>query len=207
METCEKCGRLKGFGKYGTGLKPSYEPIIIGMKPLDGTYVQNAQKWGVAGINIDDSRIGERWPSNFLIDEGVAERIDNASRFYYCAKTSSRERNEGLEGLPLHEVAGCYGEFEGDGRGRQTEHRPAKNNHPTVKPLALMRYLITLISPPSNALILDPFAGSGSTVLAAKQLGISALGIEKQPEYAEIAKARVNSFKKESTPDQLDLFD
>ena len=54
-----------------------------------------------------------------------------------------------------------------------------------------MRYLITLISPPTNALILDPFAGSGSTIVAAEQLGIDAIGIEKQPEYVEIARARL----------------
>ena len=82
-----------------------------------------------------------------------------------------------------------------------------RSTHPTVKPLSLMRYLITLIAPPSNALILDPFAGSGTTILAAHQLGISALGIEQSPEYCEIARARLQHSidKKRDTPEQLEF--
>jgi hypothetical protein len=203
MATCEKCGRLKGFEKYGTSLKPAYEPIIVAMKPLDGTYVQNALKWGVAGINIDDSRIGERWPSNFLIDEGIGERIENASRFFYCAKTSSKERNEGLEGMPdkpTHRIGAGIGEG-------KDPNAPAidKNNHPTVKPLKLMRYLITLIMPPKDGILLDPFAGSGSTILAAHQLGFKAIGIEKSPEYCEIARKRIENWKPEIP--EPDLFE
>jgi site-specific DNA-methyltransferase (adenine-specific) len=82
---------------------------------------------------------------------------------------------------------------------------PQRNGHPTVKPLALMRYLLTLIAPPQNALILDPFAGSGTTILAAKQLGINAIGIEKDSDYAEIARARLAD-KVEEPEAQLDLF-
>ena len=273
-----------GIEGYGTALKPAYEPIIMAMKPLDGTFKQNAEKWGQAGINIAATRIGNdlipnsnnhtshqkwkeqdgrqpkqipkgeltwskgRWPANVLFDEEAAQMLDEqsgfshskaairrnrsvlgvntkddsttlgmgdvfggfndsggASRFFYVAKTSSRERNEGLEGLPIKSSAGCYGEFEGDGRGRQTEHRPQKNNHPTVKPLALMRYLITLVAPPTNALILDPFAGSGSTILAAKQLGISAIGIEKSEEYVKIAEMRVANTPIQNDTNQLAL--
>ena len=64
------------------------------------------------------------------------------------------------------------------------------NNHPTVKSLSLMRYLCRLITPPGG-LILDPFAGSGTTCLAAKQEGFRFIGIEKEPEYAEIARRRI----------------
>ena len=109
--------------------------------------------------------------------------------------------------MPLKETAGCYGKFEGDGRGRQTEHQPSKNNHPTVKPLKLMRYLITLIMPPKDGILLDPFAGSGSTIIAAHQLGVKAIGIEKQAEYVEIANKRLEyykSFKEEKEPDLFD---
>ena len=255
-----------GFEGYGTALKPAYEPIIMAMKPLDGTFKQNAEKWGQAGINIDGCRIpinskddihsknphtqnkGEnniyglhkgssyevpkgRWPANLILDEEAAKMLDEqsgilktgsmnpqlhrkknsiyskfstaspngqigstggASRFFYCAKASSRERNEGLEGLPS-KAQTTYGEMKGTETHSENRQSLVKNIHPTVKPLALMRYLITLIAPPTNALILDPFAGSGSTIVAAKQLGISAIGIEKQPEYAEIARKRVEN--------------
>ena len=67
-----------------------------------------------------------------------------------------------------------------------------------------MEYLIKLVMPPKGGLLLDPFAGSGSTILAAKRLGFSAVGIEKQPEYAEIARARIASYQPDSD-NQLDL--
>ena len=245
---------------FGTALKPAWEPIILAMKPCEGTFAQNAEKWGVAGINVDACRINTqdilsfgsrelgdgikygkckpstegiqnplgRWPANLILDSEAGEMLDEmtgilttgggnkrntspntfrgkithqddhqdfsgkggASRFFYCAKTSSSERGKG-------------------------------NNHPTVKPIRLMQYLIKLIMPPKDGILLDPFAGSGSTIVAAKQLGVRAIGIEKCAEYVEIAKARVEAaainqqmelFERESatelTPEQQhDLFE
>jgi DNA modification methylase len=108
-----------------------------------------------------------------------------ASRFFYCAKASSSERNEGLENSGI------------------------KNIHATVKPLKLMKYLIKLVMPPTGGLLLDPFAGSGTTILAAKNLGFDAIGIEKDPEYCEIAKARIENFQEKiiiGKNQQLELF-
>jgi site-specific DNA-methyltransferase (adenine-specific) len=82
-----------------------------------------------------------------------------ASRFFYCAKASRKERGAG-------------------------------NTHPTVKPIALMRWLVRLVTPP-NGLVLDPFAGSGTTGLACKAEGFRFLGIEKEAAYAEIARKRL----------------
>ena len=82
-----------------------------------------------------------------------------------------------------------------------------KNNHPTVKPLKLMRYLITLIMPPKDGILLDPFAGSGSTIIAAHQLGVKAIGIEKQAEYVEIASKRLEYYKNLKDEKDPDLFD
>ena len=113
-----------------------------------------------------------------------------ASRFFYVAKASKSERNAGLEGMPL-KSQGAYGEFAGDGRGRQTEHQPTANFHPTVKPIKLMQYLIKLVTPPSG-IVLDPFMGSGSTGVAAKSLGFEFIGIEKDSSYYEIAERRIN---------------
>lgn len=86
-----------------------------------------------------------------------------ASRFFYCAKASKKEK----------------GDF---------------NNHPTVKPIKLMEYLVTLVTPP-NGVVLDPFAGSGSTLVAAKNRGFNYIGIEKEQEYIEIAEKRLNIIK------------
>lgn len=93
-----------------------------------------------------------------------------ASRFFYCAKVSSAERNAGLD--------------------RPQIRNQNENNHPTVKALKLMSYLIKLITPP-NGIVLDPFMGSGSTGLAAKNCGFEFIGIEKEQEYFEIAEKRI----------------
>jgi site-specific DNA-methyltransferase (adenine-specific) len=244
-----------GIDGYGTALKPAYEPIIMAMKPCDGTFKQNAEKWGQAGINIDGCRIGTnvetcpntrsggiwtqgevveaknhnkgRWPANVILDEEAAKMLDEsiyiekrknktpfhsldvpdrekirslgASRFFYCAKASSSERNEGLERLERLEAG--VGALRDSGRGKTSA-----NNHPTVKPLKLMEYLIKLIMPHKDGILLDPFAGSGTTILAAHKLGLKAIGIEKQPEYAEMAKSRIEYFKSKqgAQPDFLD---
>ncbi len=117
-----------------------------------------------------------------------------ASRFFYCAKASKSERNEGCEGLAEREGAGSY-EFRADGSldGKQTQAK--KNHHPTVKPLALMEYLCKLTSTPTGGLVLDPFAGSGTTLLAAYNTGCDYIGIERDPDYVKIIKARLANAK------------
>lgn len=127
-----------------------------------------------------------------------------ASRFFYCAKTSRSERNAGLEGR--HDLFEKREGFEekfsatmGDGIGKR-EHSPdepnawVKNAHPTVKPIALMRYLCRLVTPPGGC-VLDPFAGSGSTGCAAVLEGFRFVGIEKEASYAEIARSRIEHWE------------
>lgn len=261
--------------KFGTALKPAYEPIILAMKKLDGTFNQNAQRWGCSGINIDDSRIETtenltrdclglassvnegykrpyheiaekkvygstkgRWPANIILDEEAAEQLDQmsgvskspkaivkgtkssggilnrcegnrlsnsghgdsggASRFFYCPKASSRERNEGLEGIPI--ISCGTGALRDNGIGKL-----AQNTHPTVKPISLMKYIIKLLAPPGNPTLLDPFAGSGSTLVAATELGINSIGIELSEEYSEIARKRIEHAKNKDI--QYDLFE
>lgn len=123
-----------------------------------------------------------------------------ASRFFYVAKASKRERNAGLEGMEK-KAQGTYGKFAGDGRGRQTEHQPTENFHPTVKPIKLMEYLCKLITPPGG-IVLDPFMGTGSTGVAALKLGFSFMGIEREPEYFEIAKKRIENISKVDSPEE-----
>ena len=98
-------------------------------------------------------------------DDGATFYNDSgsAARFFYCAKANKSERNGGLE---------------------------KKNHHPTVKPIDLMRYLVRLVTPP-NGVVLDPFAGSGSTLIAAKIEQFDCIGIEMTDEYLPIIEARV----------------
>jgi site-specific DNA-methyltransferase (adenine-specific) len=120
----------------------------------------------------------------------------SAARFFYCAKASKRDRDEGLEHLEaVHRPNGNkwtdqdYRVARGE-RPPSAESGPRKNIHPTVKPTDLMRYLCRLVTPPGGV-VLDPFMGSGSTGKAAMLEGFRFIGIEREAEYVEIAKARI----------------
>jgi hypothetical protein len=121
-----------------------------------------------------------RWPANFIHDnsEEVLALLGEAARFYYSAKASRDDRDEGLP-MDRH------------------------SSHPTVKPTDLMRYLCRLITPP-NGIVLDPFMGSGSTGKAAMAEGFRFIGIEREAEYIEIARARISA--EADKPRQLSLF-
>lgn len=112
-----------------------------------------------------------------------------ASRFFYCAKASKSERNKGLEGMPLGEPPRSARSKPAEGRSSALG-QPRQNHHPTVKPIKLMEYLIKLITPP-NGVVLDPFMGSGSTGVAAKNLGFDFIGMELDKDYFEIARRRI----------------
>ncbi len=193
-------------GGYGTALKPAYEPILLARAPLVGTTARNLEEWGTGALNIDAARVtGSEtptgfWPANVtlshdptcseavcvpacplsLIDGGRAVRPP--SRLFFCAKTSRHEREAGCEQLPARPVR-IY-------NGRHHPPRVVANLHPTVKPIALMRWLVRLICPPGG-LVLDPFTGSGSTGAAAVMEGRLFLGVEREPEYIDIACARL----------------
>lgn len=125
----------------------------------------------------------------------------SAARFFYCAKASKRDRNEGLEGFEAKSAGEMVERKEGSdgmkspraGAGRTSG---AQNHHPTVKPTDLMRYLCRLVTPPAGT-VLDPFMGSGSTGKAAIYEGFNFVGIEMTDEYLPIAKARIEFALKE----------
>lgn len=264
------------------GLKPAYEPILVAMKPNDGSYANNALTHRVAGLNIDagriafkseedkadvfakatknheaypdwDFQVGEnqqgnratppddkgRYPANVILDEQAAAMLDEqsgemspsvrnfpidaggtgntltfkhtegeergfsdsggASRFFYCAKASKSERNDGCEDLAERQTnkMGSFGDQSKfdcpDGANRVGDKGSSiqQNHHPTVKPLALMEYLCRLTSTPTGGIVLDPFAGSGTTLLAAYNTGRDYIGIERDPEYIKIIEARL----------------
>ena len=127
----------------------------------------------------------------------------SAARFFYCAKANKKERNAGLEGFPEKQIG-----VKGNGLARtcgtcgtsvldgcdcpdRTFNNPARqNHHPTVKPVALMRYLVRLVTPP-NGIVFDPFLGSGTTAVAAILEGFEWSGCEITPEYLPIIEGRV----------------
>lgn len=143
--------------------------------PASGPTHEGASKSGSMAGHFNG--MGERAPA-FHGDSG------SAARFFYCAKASKADRDEGLEGFA--QTPSGVGALR-DG-GRQCGGR--RNTHPTVKPTALMRWLVRLVTPPGG-LVLDPFAGSGSTGKACKLEGFRFIGCELDPEYAAIARARI----------------
>ena len=168
-------------------------------KPVEGTVADNVLKHGTGGINIDECRIELSEGDDPRLGGKGSFKTDKAgkdvyslgyrgeetatselgrfpanvmhdgleqewARFFYCPKVSKSERNKGIE----------------------------NNNHPTVKPIELMKYLCRLITPKGGT-VLDPFMGSGSTGMAAVDEGFDFLGIEKEEEYFKIAKNRIDS--------------
>ena len=111
----------------------------------------------------------------------------SASRFFYCAKASKNDRDEGLDGFE-ERPAGCLNGRNDGSLGSITQ---IKNNHPTVKPNDLMRYLCRLVTP-TGGIILDPFMGSGSTGKAAALEGFDFIGIDLDENYCKISEARIN---------------
>jgi site-specific DNA-methyltransferase (adenine-specific) len=264
IETVAATDDAKKWQGWGTALKPAFEPVVVGRKPLTGTVAANVLEWGVGGLNIDGTRIGTegatkrdaigerpegnsagfrvghgiehlaqgRWPSNVMLDEFTAGLVDQqsgvskspvtsqtrssnrsteynfgaetiasnygdsggASRFFYVAKASKRDRNEGLDELPKQNRY-QKGGVGGTGGWRDVEKAesatPVQNFHPTVKPTELMRNLIRLVTPLGGT-VLDPFTGSGSTGKAAILEGMQFVGCELTPEYLPIIEGRIN---------------
>lgn len=336
----------KQFDGYGTALKPAWEPIIVAQKPIEGTYANNAEVWGVAGLNIDGGRVGVipdkgdgwrpnlrgkvyphkdkaifpnidggvglsqphnkgRFPANLilshsegcvlrgvkrvkssgmqigtsksrfspgifggsygtirsdgyanpdgyettedwdcesdcvvrLLDEQSGESISRggfpknlgndrlpwkgsigpttgglgdkggASRFFknfpptrfiYSGKAGKKERNIGLERMEKKVNHSAYGEFEGTPEHVSNNGSPRSNFHPTVKPLKVLEYLCILTRTPTGGIVLDPFAGSGTTALAAIATDRPYILIEKEAEYVEIAKQRISGYTAET---------
>ena len=187
---------------WGTTLKPAHEPIVMAKKRLEGTNKQNKDKYGTGGINIDGCRI-----------EGEVKRPDTNPDFRDQGKKSKEAI--GINKLSFGQVKDAkrkeieeennLGRFPANVMhgGLETEwakyfycpkvsksERGKDNTHPTVKPQELMKYLCRLVTPKGGT-VLDPFMGSGSTGMAAKDEGFDFIGIEKEEEYFEIAQSRI----------------
>ena len=180
---------------WGTALKPAHEPIVMARKFIEGTNKNNREKYGTGGINIDDCRIE--------LSEGDDPRLGGKGTW----KTDKMANN-------------VYGDYEGRENGSSElgrfpanvmhdglqedwaryfycpkvskSERGEDNTHPTVKPQELMKYLCRLVTPKGGT-VLDPFMGSGSTGIAAKDEGFEFIGIEREKEYFAIAEKRIKS--------------
>lgn len=200
----------KQWEGFGTALKPANEPICVARKPLIGTVAQNVLAHGCGGLNIDACRVGcasdipsvnatrrsdypqsytgecagwgrsrgglagdkvnwepngGRWPANVVHDgsDEACAGMGESSRYFYSAKASRAERNMNVIG---------------------------PNDHPTVKPVGLMRWLVRMVCPPGGTVI-DPYAGSGTTGVACKMEGFGFIGIDRDDRYIAIARQRI----------------
>jgi site-specific DNA-methyltransferase (adenine-specific) len=141
-----------------------------------------------------------RWPAN-LIHDG-AEYFGDQSRFFYTAKASKSDRDEGLDGFALqkndfHRASSGLNQDRPGREGRKPSDG-ARNHHPTVKPTDLMRYLCRLVTPPGGT-VLDPFMGSGSTGKGAVLEGFRFIGIEREADYFDIARTRIDRVQRQAT--------
>lgn len=168
---------------WGTSVKNCIEPFVLVQKPTEGATIDNLLKWGVGGLNIDACRFppgDPRWLGKgaMSVDEGGLW----PANLLYVPRASMAEREAGCEHLPTMDAQLQQGE----GNARKIERR---NSHPTIKPIALMSYLLDLVTPPGG-LVVEPFLGSGSTMVAAVPRSFRVVGIERAPRYVDIAVAR-----------------
>jgi DNA methylase len=190
-------------------LRPSYEPVLLARKPFEGRTIDNIEAHGTGALNTEASRVNGYWPANLALSHaptctgvgcgdgcpaGLLDGIRSdllPSRLFFCAKASKREREAGCNELPLLQ----------DQLYRRPAVRLRRNIHPTVKPLALMRWLVGLITPP-DGVVLDPFTGSASTGIAAVLEGRQFVGIEREGRYVDIACARLTHWAHEALREQ-----
>ena len=189
---------------WGTALKPAWEPIVLARKPLIGTVAQNVLEHGTGALNIDGCRVGTE-----TMTEGRATPSGSGCYQWNKEKCKADKLNDPIQHIgrfPANLIHDGSDEVEAVfpknasrffycAKASKSE-RGEGNNHPTVKPLALMRYLCRLVTPP-DGVVLDPFCGSGSTLVGALQEGFRYIGIEKDPDYVNIAYARTKHALKE----------
>lgn len=200
------CGRSEepfntpANGRFPSNLIHDGSPEVLAEFAKAGTTKSGAMKKEVPAYEGESTTgflRGRSGPSNQHGDSGSVARFFMACEFtpadyapfVYYAKASRAERDNGLGGLPLGPPPASAKSNPAPGR-KNALGEPRHNHHPTVKPLALMRYLCKLITSPGG-LILDPFGGSGTTGIAAIKEGFHYILIEQQEEYCEIARKRI----------------
>lgn len=193
---------------HGTGfpknlkLKPAWEPILCFRAP--GAHSESGF------LNIDKARFGTevlgwhgskkpkkqgRYPANLVLDEVAAQMVGDPARFFYCAKPSRKEREAGCEILPARPGGSTIKGYTEELATGYDRNRLVHNNHPTVKPVDLNRWIASLLLPPDsvpNKRLLVPFSGSGSEIIGALLAGWdNVTGVEMNADYNAIADARL----------------
>lgn len=182
-----------GLGRWPANLiHDGSEEVVAGFpETTSGAVAAGTIERGKDALRL--GAFGGREMPERAIDSG------SAARFFYCAKASRSEREAGLREAGLREAGAGSLNMRTDAHAHRTGNAtaPARNHHPTVKPIALAEYLARLILPPKRAdgkprRLLVPFSGSGSEIIGALRAGWDeVVGIELSPEYAEIAEARI----------------
>lgn len=237
---------------WGTALKPAFEPIVVGRKPIKGTVAANVLEHGTGALNIDACRVEGvpdapgttpatvngngvthgamtriaynvptgRWPTNVVLDESQAAELDKQSGTSKGGRGGVRLRPASTDlgvmnddgWTPKEVLQPSYGDSGGASRFfpvfKYQAKAPAKERpkdadgkgHPTVKPLEFMRWLVKLVTPPGGT-VLEPFAGSGTTVEAALLEGFKCFAIEREPDYLPMIVQRIER----SCPDCEDV--
>jgi len=174
-------------GRWPANLIHDGSDEVVGLFPQTtsgrlGVGHGSGNAFGVGNNNKKPRAIGSEYGN----DSG------SAARFFYCAKASKADRDEGCEGLEERKAGSLNMRTDAHSERNGMNTEPRRNGHPTVKPTALMRYLCRLVTPPGGV-VLDPFMGSGSTGKAAVLEGFRFIGIEREAEYVEIARTRIHA--------------
>jgi hypothetical protein len=187
---------------WGTALKPALEPITVARKPLTGTVAANVLEHGTGAINVDGCRVDggdtealaknwDRHQSSSMAGtvQYVAQKAVDLRGYAPAGRWPANLIHDGSD--DSCELLGSAARFFYCAKASKAD-RGEGNGHPTVKPTELMRYLCRLVTPPGGV-VLDPFMGSGSTGKAAMLEGFRFIGIEREAEYLEIARHRVQA--------------
>lgn len=181
--------RGDNFPKARTQLKTAHEPIVLARKPFSGSEAANTLQHGTGGLNVEPCRVGSRADKPQKMGKKASSRCYGSievegGKLYKQGRWPANVIHDGcLNGKP-------YEPYFYAAKASAAE-RGEYNSHTTVKPLALMRYLVRLVTP-EGGLVIDPFLGSGTTAVACVHEGRSCIGIDREAEYIEIARRRLS---------------
>lgn len=192
----------QGFPKHRATLKPAFEPVVMARKPFKGSLTANEAVYGTGALDIDGCRTdARRWPANVTLDAPMEKALDSQSGVLSSHGGNKEHKPKGHT-FGGAEMKAETGFFHGDSGGASRffyvakaakKERPLVDGvaHATVKPLALMRWLVRLVTP-SGGTVLEPFAGSGTTVEACILEGFHCIAIEREVEYLPLIQARID---------------
>jgi site-specific DNA-methyltransferase (adenine-specific) len=202
----QKCGDITApatseaqqWSGWGTALKPALEPITVARKPLIGTVAANVLEHGTGALNVDGCRVGAEARPVMVRTETVVSATAMSGQSTGATSSGELTTAGRWPANLIHDgseepaaLLGTAARFFYCAKASRSD-RGDGNNHPTVKPTDLMRYLCRLVTPPGGT-VLDPFMGSGSTGKAAALEGFHFLGIEREAQYLDIARARIRA--------------